>query len=423
MSDAAGFEALLKRNVRFECGFNALNGLFMGMILFAAPVIAKTCLDAPDWQIALLMSTFPAGALLGPIWGSLARKWGLQKLVLRMGFLSNLPIFLIPLHDRIPGIPPSIGFSILVTLSVLAYSGVRMGQTGLYHATYPRSQRGKIVGLLLFCNFFTMVPFVLLVGVLVDPRWGFSVYNYLWLMPIAAVFGVAASFLYARVKAPVTTSAQPMSMKESFQQAKQILTSDVAYRRFQIGYFFSGSAFFLSAPIVLVLCKENLAFGSSNLALGLNTLPQLILAITSPFWGRIMDRIGIERARLFIVLLMLAYLICFILGIWLLVPTLIYIGGFLRGVAEGGGQVTWALASVQFAPTAHDVPAYNGIHFGLNGVRGVMMPYLAIVLMDLFGVWGLLAALLSAFISLLTVQRSNRKNKRTPAEKDPIFVE
>jgi hypothetical protein len=35
-----------------------------------------------------------------------------------------------------------------------------------------------------------------------------------------------------------------------------------------------------------------------------------------------------------------------------------------------------ALASVQFAPSAEDVPTYNGIHFWLNGVRGLMMPWI-----------------------------------------------
>ena len=41
---------------------------------------------------------------------------------------------------------------------------MRMGQSSLYHATYPREMRGKVLGWLIFWNFLTMVIAIVTIG-------------------------------------------------------------------------------------------------------------------------------------------------------------------------------------------------------------------------------------------------------------------
>jgi MFS family permease len=200
------------------------------------------------------------------------------------------------------------------------------------------------------------------------------------------------------------------------------LRKDHAYRRFQLGYFLSVSAFFLSLHLVLLLCEKRLDFSSEELALWLAVVPQVTLAITSPLWGRVMDRLGIEQARFFIASMMTLYLISYLAGILWFQPMLVYVASVLRGVAEGGGQVTWSLASVQFAPAAEEVPTYNGIHFWLNGVRGLLMPWIGTQLYVLWNVGALGVGIAVSFSAIVVVlwslkdDQSRRQMKELPHE-------
>ena len=70
--------------------------------------------------------------------------------------------------------------------------------------------------------------------------------------------------------------------------------------------------------------------------------------------------------------------------------------------------MTWALASSHFAPRVEDIPLYNGIHFVLNGIRGLVLPWIGSVLLVLSGAWAVLAATLVSLGSIPVILRSLR---------------
>src|SRR5205823_1890154 len=159
--------------------------------------------------------------------------------------------------------------------------------------------------------------------------------------------------------------------RASVQGVERILANDRAYLLFQLAFFLSGSAFFMSTHVVLLLTRARFEFGAFELALWMSVVPQLLLAVGSPSWGRLLDRIGIVRCRLLVSLLVTGYLLSYFGGIVLGAAVLIYLGSVLQGLSNGGGQLTWALASSHFAPRLDDLPLYNQIHFVLNGIRGL----------------------------------------------------
>jgi MFS family permease len=159
---------------------------------------------------------------------------------------------------------------------------------------------------------------------------------------------------------------------------------------------------------VLLLVRRDLQFGPFGLAASLSVLPQLVLALSSTLWGRILDRIGIIRCRVLISVLSTVYLLCYLLGVLLRWPVLIVIGSILFGFGNSGGQLTWALGSTYFAPKVEDVPVYNGIHFVLNGIRGLLLPWVGSILFVLSGPWALLAAVLTSGLSILVSWHSLR---------------
>lgn len=410
----AEHEVQIRSNLLRECVFNVMNGIFAGMIFYASPVVAKTSLAAKGWHIAIILCAFPCGAFLAPVWARLARKWGLQGMVLRMAVAGNAPLFLVPFVGLQPWVSPATAFSLLMMVSLLVYSAMKMGQSSLYRSTYPANVRGRILGWLLLCNYLTMVPTTLLAGWLIDHP--FDPANYRWLYPLTAVMGLSGCLAYARVR-PLEEPhlGEPVSLLGSLRQAADVLWRDKDFRWFQLGFFLNGSAFFMSIGVVLELVKAQ-GFGATELAIVMGALPLSILGICSPVWGRVLDGIGIVWMRVLVAIVMTLYLSCYFTGILFALPAFIYLGSLLRGISESGGQVTWQLASVQFAPTTAEVPVYNSIHFTLNGIRGLLMPWVGLTLLGYIGPWTVAVAILVSACSIFTGMNLVR---RTSVELEP----
>jgi MFS family permease len=423
---APSTEPLIRHNLTHEGLFSAFNGVYMGMVLFSAPFIALSCLDAGIFELTIITCAFPCGAFLGPLWAALGRRWGMKQLVIQMALWACLPLFLLYWVNDV------LIFTLIISASHLLHSAMRMGMSSMYRATYPLGQLGRILGKLVFCTFATMVPTVLLAGWLSDPDTHLPAFlgqldlmkeqlivqgyapqrMYQYLFPIAAVAGLIACVFYARLR-PIEEPARSRefaSVRDGLRDIHRVVVNDRGYMLFQLAFFMAGSAFFMSFHVTQKLAHDVLEFGAAELSLWLFVLPQTLLALCSPLWGHVLDRIGIVRSRWVISLIMTVYLSAYCGGIFLGLPAgplLIYAGSLLRGLAEGGGQVTWAMASVHFAPTPEDVPIYNGIHFVLNGIRGLVMPFVGTALFWLApGPWPILLGAAVSGASLFVIGRT-----------------
>jgi MFS family permease len=228
--------------------------------------------------------------------------------------------------------------------------------------------------------------------------------------PLGGLCGLIGCMYYRQIRVPDnnTLPRNTLGFRESFEGSERVLATDRPYRLFQISLFLGGSAVFLSHHIVLLLLRERFHFGAFELALWLSVVPQLLLAVGSPFWGRVLDRIGMMRVRFLVTVLLAGYLGCYFLGICWGLAWLIYAGSLVQGVSNGGSQLTWQLASSHFAPRGEEVPLYNNIHFVSNGLRGLLMPSIGSVLFICMGPWTVLVATVLAAAGLPPLMRSQR---------------
>src|SRR5262245_56128648 len=93
--DAEAQARLTRHNVVSESFFSAFNGIYLGLAIFAAPVVAVTGVEVTPLELTVLVSAFPVGAFLGPLWAYLGRRWGMQTLVTQMAIWANIPLFFI----------------------------------------------------------------------------------------------------------------------------------------------------------------------------------------------------------------------------------------------------------------------------------------------------------------------------------------
>lgn len=402
----------LQYNLRVESIFSAFNGVFMGMIFFGAPVIAYACLDATPLHIAMMTAAFPCGAFFGPLWAGIGRRYGMKQLVLQMALVSNLPLFLLVFVND------ATTFTAIITVAQLLYSGMRMGMSSTYRATYPREILGRAIGQLTFCQFSTMIPTILTACWLSD----YYPEAYKLFFPLGAISGLIGCRFYKLLRIPHSNmpAGPTKSLRAGIRDVREVLVNDRAFMLLEVGFFLCGGAYFMSNHVTLMLSHDKLGFSAGELALWLSVIPQAALALTSLLWGRVLDRVGMNQARIMIAVLMTFYLGCYFLGVFLAMPWLICLGSLLRGSSEGGGQVTWATASVQFAPRAEDVPLYNGIHFVLNGVRGLLMPGIGSLLALGIGQWTIFLAVLIAGTSVVIGSHALRSPS---ADEDPESLE
>lgn len=403
-------DPVTRHNLLVESFFSAFNGIYMGLAIFAAPIVAVTGVKASPVELTVLVSAFPVGAFLGPLWAGLGRRWGMKRLVTQMALWANVPLFFLFWVEN------PIVFTALIAVSQLLNSAMRMGQSNLYRVMYARALRGRVLGQLTFWTYVTMVPTVLLTGWLLD----LSPEFYQVLYPLGGLCGLIGCFYYRQLHV-VAEAALPRdrpSLRHSVRRVEKIITQDRAYLLFQFAFFLSGSAFFLSTHVILLLLRdtESFKFSAFELALWLSAVPQFLLAIGSPLWGRVLDVIGIVRCRLLISILMTGYLASYFGAIVTGLPALVWVGSILQGISNGGGQLTWSLASSHFAPRAEDVPFYGGIHFALNGVRGLIMPWVGSVLLVVTGPLAVLAATLVSLGSIPVILRSLTLGDSAPPE-------
>lgn len=417
-SDQADALARLTRhNVVSESFFSAFNGIYLGLAIFAAPVVAVTGVEVTPLELTILVSAFPVGAFLGPLWAYLGRRWGMQTLVTQMAVWANIPLFFIFWIGK----SEAALFTALITVSQLLNSAMRMGQSSLYRVMYPREMRGRVLGRLTFWSYVTMVPTILATGWLLE----LSREIYQVLYPLAGLCGLVGSWFYATLRVPrgAAPKAGSLSFRAGVQGVERILAQDRMYFLFQVSFFLSGSAFFMSTHIVLLLTQrqKSFDFGPFELALWMSVVPQTLLALSSPAWGRLLDRLGIVHCRLLINVMMTAYLASYFFAIDYGVLPLIFLGSVFQGLANGGGQLTWALASSHFAPRAEDVPLYNGIHFVLNGIRGLVMPWVGSIMYVLSqGPLSVLAATLISLASIPVIVQALRL-ERNSARDDMVL--
>jgi MFS family permease len=409
-------EVILRHNLVAESFFSAFNGVYLGLAIFSAPVVAVMGFNAGYLELTIIVSAFPVGAFLGPLWAYLGRRWGMQKLVTQMAIWANIPLFAIFwIDDTRSGL-----FTALITVSQLLNSAMRMGQSTLYRMMYPKEQRGRVLGRLTFWSYLTLVPTILLTGWLLD----LSHQMYQVLYPLAGLCGMIGCWYYSMLHVPsaIAPPVAQSSIRASIDGVERIITQDRIYLLFQLAFFLSGSAFFMSTHIILLMTRDRFRFGAFELSLWLTLVPQLLLALSSPFWGRILDRCGITQCRLLISLTMTAYLLSYFGGIVWGMTALIVLGSILQGLSNGGGQLTWALASSHFAPRAEDVPLYNGIHFVLNGIRGLVMPWVGSILFVLSGgPISVIAAAMFTIGSIPIVLRTIALEKRSSLEEEMVL--
>ncbi len=105
-------------------------------------------------------------------------------------------------------------------------------------------------------------------------------------------------------------------------------------------------------------------------------IPSVLRLLTTPIFGRLFDRMSFFASRITINLLFAAYVAAFFTGSSTFA---LWVGAITLGIAIAGGDLMWMLWVTKFAPSTR-VADYMGLHTFFTGIRAVLAPLLAFVI-------------------------------------------
>jgi MFS family permease len=360
---------------RIDMAAMFLAGLYTGAVFPFATVIARDDLRASP-EILALMSAAPFfGNLMALFWARAMEgkrkvpfvKWshlGARFLVLLSLFAAGPWEFALVIS----------GCQIIGSVATPAYAAI-------IKDVYPDEQRGRILSFTRATILVAQLISTLLAG------WFLARYGYRLVFPVAALVGIAAAFVFARIQPDedeedVEPAAPPAPVGQKLKDTAVfiwstlgILREDLAFRWFALSVFTYGFGNLLTVPIIPLIQVDELHITKTQLAVMFNLM--LIVAIVFYFyWGRYVDRKSPQRAVVLNILLNCLVPVIYIATAlvpgataWSLLPAYLVSGVVLAGI-----DLSYFNAILTFSGP-DNVSRYQALQSFLLGIRGSIAPF------------------------------------------------
>lgn len=338
--------------------------------------------------VALLVAAPEGANITSFVWISIAHGRDKVRLINRVQLVTVVLAGVIAIVPQTP-----VGLALLVSAVVAArvcITGVVTLRAALWRANYSRFHRARATG-----KFST-------ISVLVIALTGFAFglgmegweESFRLFIPIVCMLGLFGTLSYGRIRmrggraAAKQERLDPVGAIGTVHPAATIrlLRADKNYAKFMGSMFVLGFGnLMLPAPLAIGL-KNHFHQGYLGGFVVISSVPFLVMPWFIPLWARLLASVHVVRFRSihswFFVAAQAVVMLAFLShSYWML-----YISAVFLGVAYGGGSLAWNLGHLDFAP-GPKAAQYMGVHVTLNGVRGVVAPFVAAGMYRLLEDW------------------------------------
>ncbi|MDX2147063.1 MAG: hypothetical protein SFZ23_06025 [Planctomycetota bacterium] len=283
-------------------------------------------------------------------------------------------------------------FVALVVLARVCWSGIVTLRPTIWRANFPREARARLVGRITTTQVLALSGGAFLLGSVLNGRPElFRV-----VMPALACFGLAAFFLYRRM--PVRgerrlllderTQTPPLAPWRAPALVARVMRQDRFFAEFMGCMFLLGLGNLMLAAIMAILLAEQFALREFLSIILITGMPYAIMPLAIPLWARLLDRAHVVRFRSIHSWAFVLSTGVMMLGAILHRIELMFAGSALQAIAMGGGALAWNIGHHDFSPPSQ-TSQYMATHVTLNGVRGLMAPFLSVGLYELLKESGL----------------------------------
>lgn len=367
-------DPVVRTTYRAHLWLYILGAPFIAMIQYSPNLAVKT-FDAHAW-VPALAALIPASHLLAIFFAQRIRRSDKTSWVVWPMIISNIMFFLLVLVHRTPGWQ----FASVVILGYILRAPIISAQSAIFRANYPPHLRSFAFSVPLALQYAGISLYGLLCGRLFDRTEKFVIPAFI----LSAFLGVVGAWKFRQVKcmedrALVTEEAS--EEKAGFFDQFHHLWTNKGFLYFQIAYIFFGSGFVAILAVLPFYLEAEFNADHSASTTAINAIPSFTIALTTPIWGRLLDRYNPVVMR------------TIVNGVWCLTPILLYFAHSIHGVywaqliqgcAWSGSTLIWWLA-VNYYARSHEVANLMSLHQTLTGVRGICAPFLGKWIGDHYG--------------------------------------
>ncbi|RMF83663.1 MAG: MFS transporter [Planctomycetota bacterium] len=356
-----------------------------------AAIVAKKTFEAPDalasfiWGLPITMN------LVNLVWGAWLRGRRIVPTLRLLTLCAAVCVASIALTPRTWGVVGALIFAAQLALTHFLFSGLLTVRVAIWRANYPPSHRARITGRIQTLRFLI----VLAGGAIVSTLFDVNPDSYRLIYIAVAALGLSSVIVAGRLRIrgearalahqreSETPRGGPRGIVASLREAGAILRGDRAFARYMAAQFLLGSANFFTDGVLVTELSGRMEFGYYFTNLFMLQIPTVLMLVAIRPWSQYIDRRGVVRFRVVSTALWLASYACVCAAMllaqygaaaWLWAAlALLAAGRIINGVCRGGGSLAWSLGHLHFA-RPEQAEIYMGIHVGLTGLRGLLMP-------------------------------------------------
>lgn len=356
-------------------------GFFSGMVLSFVPVVARR-LGASVGQMALISSSFAIGLILTSLWIYLTMR-GKKMVTFYWPKLTSRLLFLLMPFVNTPAF-----FVGIVVLFYIVESIANSVYIAIMKEIYPDRDRARTMGYARITMNIAILTASFIGGRLLD--W-LGPHSYKIVFPIGAVLGLISITTFTRVPLKEETEVKP---EMSFVRMVKGWFSDKTI--WQMGGIISVAGFgnLLLGPLAPIFLVDKLKVSLSFVGL-MATLASASVILSYYFWGSFIDRKGPIQSLRIVFIVISVVPVLYIVGMkWSVLLASIFSSFAISG---------WELATFKYISTrtnsSEKVQIDTGFFYTIQGIRGIIAPFVAVWLMKIFG---LRISFLIAFLIIIS---------------------
>jgi len=351
-------DAIEKDTYRLHTRAAFFEGAF-GAVLASVADVARKGLGADTLLITLItMAPAVTQCLALFVAGRVAAAHP-RRLIRGAGLVGRLPLLVLLVRWDDPWL-----LLVLVSVQALSMVPIISAWNGILRSNYTAESRGRIFGRAARYQSLAGAIAIIASGVWAerDPD------AFRLLYPFAGVIGAWACVLFASVPRREGRIAAPSGVRlSSAGTLIAVLRRDPRFLRYQVGFFFYGMGFMALATAKPFITVDVLELDWAVL-LGARAIPYLAGIAFSPYFGRLLDRIGQARVGA----ISFGGLVLYGIALSLARDAVTFcLAEVLFGIAMTGVTIIWNMGPIAFAKEG-EAMQYMAIHVSLVGVRGLL---------------------------------------------------
>jgi hypothetical protein len=349
---------------------SVLYGVFAGLALPLIPIVARRIGMSPEAITAMVTMQF-VGALFGIVLGHMADRLPKLPFAVWPALASRALIGLLAFaRTPVSYLVVVSAFNLLVNLGGPAYGSIM-------RTNYSDANRGRLMGNIRIAIVLVSAVFSALAGILLSGNESLV----RWLFPVAALFGVASSLAFNRIrvrKGPVSEDAPhaPSSFAGSFRASLGVLRRNGPYMIFLGILAVCATPDKLAIPLEPIYLVDHLRISYGDTSFILGTIASVASIGGYLIWAR-----ALKRLSSFTVLAVVVFLFAGRFAALALART--SAGLVPMSILSGFTNAGWDLVPI-FCMIALTDPATFSLSLGLSttlfGIRGILGPSLGTLL-------------------------------------------